>query len=234
MYIKLVVLIIIMSISSISAFELKKNKKNFYQAKILASKIEKKAPGTFYCGCKIIWKNKKGIPDLNSCGYKIRKNKVRANRIEWEHVVPASQFGNKRICWKIGGRSQCDKDSGYQTIETDLHNLRPAIGEINGDRSNFLFELIKNKKLVNQYGTCSVKIDFKNKIIEPPEIARGAIARTYFYIRDKYKIKLSNKQSYIMSMWNKKYKVSLWECERNNLISEYQGNYNFYITNQCK
>jgi deoxyribonuclease I len=82
---------------------------NFTQAKAAAVKVNQDAPGSFYCGCKIEWQGKKGIPDLESCGYQPRKNLNRASRIEWEHVVPAWQFGHQMQCWQDGGRKNCAK-----------------------------------------------------------------------------------------------------------------------------
>ena len=67
---------------------------SFSQAKAAAVKVHADAPGTFYCGCKINWQGKKGVVDLQSCGYQVRKNENRASRVEWEHVVPAWQFGH--------------------------------------------------------------------------------------------------------------------------------------------
>ena len=166
---------------------------NFSQAKTAAAKINQDAPGSFYCGCRIDWQGKKGIPDLNSCGYQARKNAQRAQRIEWEHVVPAWQFGHQLQCWQQGGRKNCNKDAGYRQIETDLHNLQPAIGEVNGDRNNFMYSQWKGGE--GQYGQCPMKVDFKNKQAEPPARARGAIARTYFYMRDRYQLQLSRQQT---------------------------------------
>ena len=60
--------------------------KSFSQAKRLLGKIYKDNKQTFYCGCT--YNNKKRI-NLNSCNYIPRKNKKRANRLEWVHVVPA-------------------------------------------------------------------------------------------------------------------------------------------------
>lgn len=77
---------------------------NFSQAKAASAKINQDAPGSFYCGCRIDWQGKKGIPDLAGCGYQVRKNAQRAQRIEWEHVVPAWQFGHQLQCWQDGGR----------------------------------------------------------------------------------------------------------------------------------
>lgn len=135
---------------------------NFSQAKAVAAKIHQDAPGSFYCGCQIDWQGKKGIPDLNSCGYQPRKNAARAARIEWEHVVPAWQFGHQRQCWQQGGRKNCAKDPVYRQIETDLHNLQPAIGEVNGDRNNFMYSQWNGGS--GQYGQCAMKVDFKKQI----------------------------------------------------------------------
>lgn len=56
---------------------------SFSQAKAAAVKVHADAPGTFYCGCKINWQGKKGVVDLQSCGYQVRKNENRASRVEW-------------------------------------------------------------------------------------------------------------------------------------------------------
>ncbi|WP_261979450.1 endonuclease [Buchnera aphidicola] len=212
----------------------KNNIKNFYQAKIEAIKIHKYAPNSFYCGCKIIWKEKKGIPDLLSCGYKVRKNKNRATRIEWEHVVPAWQFGNKKTCWKKGGRKKCKNNKEYKFFESDLHNLQPSIGEINADRSNFMYGLLNHHYDLKQYGKCKMRIDFKKKIAEPPEQARGSIARTYFYMHKKYKFYLSKAQKKLFKIWNKNYPVTEWECKRDQLIFNVQGNHNQYVYTMCE
>lgn len=97
---------------------------SFSQAKAAGVKVNADVPGDFYCGCKIDWQGKKGVIDLESCGYKVRKNENRASRVEWEHVVPAWQFGHQRQCWQEGGRKNCAKDPEYRKMESDMHNLR--------------------------------------------------------------------------------------------------------------
>ncbi len=203
---------------------------NFSQAKAAAAKINQDAPGSFYCGCRIDWQGKKGIPDLAGCGYQVRKNAQRAQRIEWEHVVPAWQFGHQLQCWQDGGRKNCNKDATYRQIETDLHNLQPAIGEVNGDRNNFMYSQWNGGE--GQYGQCPMKVDFKNKQAEPP--ARGAIARTYFYMRDRYQLRLSRQQTQLFEVWNRQYPVSQWECQREARIAKVQGNHNPYIQQACQ
>lgn len=208
------------------------NQNNFQQAKVVAAKINADAPADFYCGCKISWHGKKGVPDLSSCGYSVRKNANRAERIEWEHVMPAWEFGHQRQCWRNGGRKNCSKDADYRRIESDLHNLQPAIGEVNGDRNNFQYSQWNGGE--QQYGQCSMKIDFKQKRAEPPERARGAIARTYFYMRDQYHLRLSRQQTQLFTAWNKQYPVTPWECERDQRIAAVQGNHNSWVQQACQ
>lgn len=205
---------------------------NFSQAKAAAVIINRDAPGSFYCGCKISWEGKKGTPDLASCGYQVRKSAQRASRIEWEHVVPAWEFGHQRQCWQDGGRKNCAQDPSYRQMETDLHNLQPAVGEVNGDRGNFQYSQWHGDE--GQYGQCAMKIDFKNKLAEPPPRARGAIARTYFYMRDRYQLRLSPQQTRLFEVWDRQYPVSAWECTRNRRIESVQGNSNPYILRACQ
>lgn len=205
---------------------------SFYKAKAASVKLNADAPGTFYCGCKITWKGKKGEPDLASCGYQVRKNQNRASRIEWEHVMPAWEFGHQRQCWQNGGRKNCNKDPVYRKIETDLHNLQPAIGEVNGDRNNFQYSQWNGGE--GQYGQCAMKVDFKGKRAEPPQQARGAIARTYFYMRDTYHMRLSRQQTRLFEAWDRLYPVTTWECERDARIARIQGNHNPWVLKACQ
>ena len=81
-------------------------------------------------------------------------------------------------------------------MESDMHNLQPAVGEVNGDRGNFMYSQWNGGE--GQYGQCTMKVDFKDKIAEPPR-ARGAIARTYFYMRDRYQLNLSRQQTQLFT-----------------------------------
>jgi deoxyribonuclease-1 len=228
-------LLLTLLVAPLSAYSLSfthYHQNNFSQAKAYAAQINADAPADFYCGCKISWHGKKGVPDLSSCGYSVRKNANRAERIEWEHVMPAWEFGHQRQCWQNGGRKSCSKDADYRRIEGDLHNLQPAIGEVNGDRNNFQYSQWNGGE--QQYGQCSMKVDFKQKLAQPPERARGAIARTYFYMRDQYHLRLSRQQTQLFTAWDKQYPVTSWECERDNRIAKVQGNHNSYVQQACQ
>ncbi|RJE76095.1 endonuclease I [Pseudoalteromonas sp. MSK9-3] len=180
---------------------------SFYQAKRYLTKTITKDQRTLYCGCKIIKTGKKLSPDARSCGYVPRrpvthagKINSRTTRIEWEHIVSAWEFGHQLQCWQHGGRKNCRKTSSlFRKMEADIRNLAPAIGEINGDRSNYRFGPLPHTPL--QHGQCQVRINFKKRIIHPPKSARKDIAQAYFYMRDTYQLKISAKQTKLFNYW---------------------------------
>ncbi len=187
---------------------------------------------SFYCGCTIHYQGKKMVPDLASCGYQVRKQENRANRIEWEHIVPAADFGRQRLCWQNGGRKNCVKsDPQFAQMEGDMHNLVPAIGEVNGDRSDFGFSEWNGKQ--SNYGQCQMIIDSKARLVQPPVASRGAIARAYLYMAERYDLRLSAAQQKLFAAWHQRYPASAWECERNTIIARLQGNPNPFIEEQC-
>jgi deoxyribonuclease I len=202
---------------------------NFDQAKKLAQRIHAPAATSFYCDCTIRWQGSKGIPDLAGCGYQVRKNGPRANRIEWEHVMPAHHFGHQRQCWQSGGRKNCVKtDSVFRLMEADLYNLVPAIGEVNGDRSNYRFGMLPATSAL--HGACPVRVDFKQQVFEPPAPVRGDIARTYFYMADKYNLSLSRAQQQLFMAWHQLDPVSPAEQQLNQRTRQHMGHDNPFIS----
>lgn len=178
----------------------------------------------FYCGCDIHGNRL----DLKSCGYVPRKNANRAQRVEWEHIVPAWTIGHQRQCWQDGGRKNCAaNDPVFRVAEADLHNLVPVVGEVNGDRSNFV--LTEWREAPSQYGRCEFVVDFKQRKAMPPEHTRGAIARSYLYMADTYQLRLSKSDRRIYEIWHKKYPVNAWEKWRNQANACVQKNANPYV-----
>lgn len=209
---------------------------NFSHAKVLAKEhvyFDQTENGTFYCGCSYTFMGKSGgRVDLDSCGYEVRKNQNRAQRIEWEHIVPASNFGRARQCWQEGGRKNCVKnDPVFAVMEADMHNLTPSIGEVNGDRSNYNFSQFNASS--NQYGQCNFKVDFKSRLAEPRDEVKGQIARTYFYMFDRYNLSMSTQQQRLLVAWDRQYPVSKWELERNRRIAKQMGHDNPFVTGKA-
>ena len=188
--------------------------------------------GTFYCGCHWRWVGRSGgRTDLDSCHYTIRAQPVRAERTEWEHVVPASNFGRARQCWQDGGRRKCNAtDPVFNAMEADMHNLTVSVGEVNADRSNYNFGMLPNTSL--QHGACPIKIDFQQRTAEPRDEVKGQVARIYFYMHDRYDMRMSNQQQRLFMSWHSQYPVTDWERERDRRIAAIMGYSNPFVTGE--
>jgi len=221
---------------------------SFSQSKKELRKIYRDHQTTVYCDCKYNYKNKKNMIDRRSCGYiprneRTKKGKVnqRAKRIEWEHIIPAENFGRQFSCWRNGdvkcvnskgkhykGRKCCTKvNKQYRIMQADMHNLFPAIGELNADRKNFRFDF--ELPTQDQYGECKFNVLFKQKRARVREEIRGVIARDYLYFNKQYGMKLSKQELKKYNAWNEQYPPSQWEIERNKRIAKVQGNLNSFI-----
>ncbi|RXJ79342.1 endonuclease [Arcobacter sp. F2176] len=222
---------------------------SFSKSKKLLKEIYKDHQITFYANCKYSYKDKNNMIDRQSCGYTPRneytksgKVNKRARRIEWEHVIPAENFGRQFTCWREGD-SQCVKSNGkaykgrkccskvnkqFKLMEADMHNLVPAIGELNADRSNFRYGIIEGEK--RAYGKdIDFEVDFKARRAEPKDDIRGNIARTYFYFEDTYGMKISKQERQLFNAWDKLDPVDEWEIERNKRIESILENLNRFI-----
>lgn len=209
--------------------------------KVLLKKVYHDHLITFYCGCPFDDK-KQVLPCEN---YTPKKVNARSKRIEWEHVVPAAHFGQSFSEWREG-HSDCVDSKGkafkgrkcaekmnipYRYMQSDMYNLYPAIGEINGLRSNYRFDMIAGEDRV--FGPCDFEI--QDRVAEPPEHVRGDIARTYQYMNSAYPgrgiIGKSNKK--LMQAWSNQDPVDAWECERCKRIEALQGNENSIVKKLC-
>ena len=197
---------------------------------------------TFYCDCPFS-EQKQLLPCDH---YTPKKINARSKRIEWEHVVPAADFGNSFVEWREGhsdcvdskgksfkGRKCAEKmNTKYRYMQSDMFNLYPAIGEINGLRSNYRYDMIAGEN--REFGPCDFEIE--GRVAEPPEQVRGDIARTYQYMDTSYPghgiIGKANKKLY--QAWGNQDPVDEWECERCRRIEAIQGNENIIVKDACK
>lgn len=208
---------------------------SFEQAKVeLRQKVyfDRNVSGDTYCGCPWQWVGRSGgRVNLGACGYEVRAQPVRAQRIEWEHITPAWVLGHQRQCWQDGGRSNCvATDPVFRAMEADAHNLTPVVGEVNGDRSNF--RLTQLTSTPYQYGACRTRVDFTQRAAEPRDEVKGFVARVQFYMHDWYGLSMSRQQQQIFSAWDRQYPVSTWELERDRRIARIMGHSNPYVTGQ--
>ena len=197
---------------------------------------------TIYCGAKFNADNSINLPE----GFVATKYKNRSKRIEWEHVVPAENFGRTFPEWRDGhpkcidnkgkpfkGRNCAEKvNYEYRLMQADMYNLFPAIGSVNAMRSNYNFTQFPSH-VPNAFGSCAMKIE--DKKVEPPLEARGVIARTYFYMEQEYpRFKISKQMKQLLTVWDKQHPVTEWECIRAERIEKIQGNPNDVVNKRCQ
>ncbi len=195
---------------------------------------------TLYCQAAFDAQGKITTPP----GFIVRKHKARAAQLEWEHVVPAENFGRAFAEWRDGhpdcqdrrgpfkGRKCAERVSReYRLMQADMYNLYPAIGAVNALRSNYNYAMLPGAQ--NTFGTCGMKIQ-GNKV-EPPEHARGTIARTVKYMAWAYPhFNISRQQEQLMDAWDRLHPVDQWECTRARRIEGIQGNENPQVKGQCQ
>lgn len=212
--------------------------RSFSTAKRELMKIHESNARTFYCGCTFTPSKR---VNLKSCGYTPKHSAKRASRVEFEHVVPASAFGHAFPQWEDGdascrtskgepykGRRCLEKTSEpYRLMQADMHNLQPAIGEVNGDRSNYPMGQLPGEARL--YGACDVEI--RDQRIEPAARIRGDIARTYLYMDWAYPNVhlLDDAQRRMFSQWSQGDPPDRWERARAAHIQKAQGNPNPFI-----
>ncbi|MCX7633819.1 MAG: endonuclease, partial [Turneriella sp.] len=210
--------------------------------KVLRRFYLREFPFTFYCNCRISGKD----IDFASCGYTPRRDNARAHRIEWEHVVPAENFGRSFPEWREG-HPDCVRFNGkpykgrlcarrtselFNRMEADLYNLVPEIGELNAERSNYRYGIIPGEE--RAYGQCDFEV--AGRVAEPRPEIRGDIARIYFYMDDAYPKRgiVGDKSRRLFEAWNVEDPVDAVECHRAYWIEKLQGNPNRFVKEPCQ
>ena len=237
-----VLIALAISISSFSSYSHTNQEiDSFNKAKkLLEKQVYNNHRTTLYCAAEFA-SDKRVIPPQ---GFTTTKYLKRSKKIEWEHVVPAENFGRTFSEWREGHK-QCVNSKGkafkgrrcaekvnteYRYMQADMYNLFPAIGAVNASRSNYNFTMLPAAEI--DFGSCAMKIE--NRKAEPPKRARGQIARTYIYMEETYKrYSMSKAQRQLMNAWDKIYPVTDWECLRADKIRKLQKNENKVVTSRC-
>lgn len=210
--------------------------------KILLNQVFNDHRTTIYCGASFTPDKQVILPK----GFIAAKSPKRANRIEWEHILPAENFGRAFTEWREGA-PECVKGNGkpykgracanrasaeYRLMQADMYNLYPAIGSVNAARQNYDYTQFA-KETPNTFGTCPMKIE--DRKAEPPDAVKGLVARTYKYMEWAYsKYRMSNQTRQLMNAWDKTFPATAWECERASRIAAIQGNVNPFTQAACR
>ena len=166
------------------------------------------------------------------CGESFHSNSRKGFNVE--HVFPMSWAINGLDC---GTRKQCRNTSAqFNLIEADLHNLYPSRSDVNQQRSSYRFGEVAGEK--RQFGSkCDFEVDNKKRIAEPAPSVRGDVARSMFYMADRYKsqgLVIFEKQAKMLYKWHKADPPNKVEVQRNNMIETLQGNRNPFIDDPQK
>ncbi|GAD02662.1 endonuclease I family protein [Agarivorans albus] len=158
---------------------------------------------------------------------------------EREHVWPKSRSFPK------------PNQDGY----TDLHHLRPADRDLNNKHSNYGYDNggqpILDKLEDSQTRETTAKLDKENKSFEPPNRAKGQVARMLFYMAVRYEPQDNTDEEKMSDLrivddnfvtkdpligdlctlltWHNMYSPSDFERRRNDRVEEIQGNRNPFI-----
>lgn len=213
---------------------------------------------TLYCNAdftthkKVVLTRDFRLPDINNADFKIydislEELQNKALHVEWEHIVPAQNFGKTFPEW-YDGHKNCTSQKGkqfkgracaeqeneeFRYMYTDMYNLYPTIGAVNYLRANFNFTQF-TKPIPATFGGCGGMVIFKNKV-EPRDEIKGLIARTYFYMEYTYpRYRISENMRSLLKVWDKQYPVSSWECMRAYRIEKIQGNANLIVKPRCQ
>ncbi|QYK05832.1 endonuclease [Shewanella zhangzhouensis] len=195
---------------------------------------------TIYCGATFDSQKQVTFPD----GFQTAVYLKRRFKWEAEHIVPAENFGQTFSEWREGspvcvdskgkkfkGRKCAEKaNKEYRLMQSDLYNLAPAIGSVNAARQNYNFTMLPAAKPT--FGSCDMRIE--NDKVQPPEEARGRIARAYLYFEASYpRYKMSKSQRQLMNAWDKQYPVTKGECEIAEKVKAVQQSDNPVLDGKC-
>ncbi len=225
--------------------------RSFEEAKRTLTRIYDAHRSDVYCGCAFFPEPGRGLRvDLPACGYKVARDAARASRIEWEHAVAASTFGHTFKEWTEGdercvdargkrfrGRRCAEHSPEFARMEGDMHNLFPAVGEVNALRGDLPMGLVDppDRPHPNQtegvvtFGACRTSIE--NGTLLPRAEVRGDLARAALYMDRAYPTRriLDEAHRALFLRWSAEDPPDAWEIERNRRIAERQGNENPFI-----
>ncbi|MDZ7752443.1 MAG: endonuclease [Gammaproteobacteria bacterium] len=171
----------------------------------------------------IFWRNL--YPDGGTTLYCGEPFKPFDRRVNIEHVFPMSWATRHLGC---GNRDRCRRTSRlFNRIETDMHNLYPALRDINEARGAQAFGIIDGERHLRR--GCDFEVDSGPRRVEPRPAVRGDIARAMLYMEHRYGLPLYKRQRRLLEEWHRHDPPDAMEHRRNRLIEALQGQANPFI-----
>ncbi len=146
-------------------------------------------------------------------------------RVNIEHVFPMSWATRHLGC---GSRDRCRRTSRvFNRIETDMHNLYPALRDINEARGAQAFGIIDGERHLRR--GCDFEVDPGRRRVEPRPAVRGDIARAMLYMEQRYGLPLYARQRRLLEEWHRRDPPDAMERRRDAAITVLQGKPNPFI-----
>ena len=167
----------------------------------------------------------------------------------------AQQCGNYSSECDCYNREHSSPQSWFASASpmvSDLFNVLPTDGKVNGERSNYPYGEVGTPTYTSANGSklgASSSVDYSGIVFEPVDQYKGDLARTYFYMATRYaglceswsagaEVVYSTAHlgftTYAMNLflkWSREDPVSAKEILRNNAVDGIQNNRNPFIDN---
>lgn len=137
------------------------------------------------------------------------------------YVYPLADVRNALSC---GTSRQCEKDTRYLQIASDLHNMIPVRNRTELRRRNTRYE---DLGATIKEDDCGIRES--GPFFEPPSNVKGDIARSMSYMVSAYDLPWLG-SSKVFQSWNRADPPDDRELSRHNRIADIQGNENPFIT----
>ncbi len=146
-----------------------------------------------------------------------------------EHAYPADWIAEARGC---ENRDDCD-DPTYQFASADLHNLWPAVGNINSSRGDRPFAEIPGETERRFIDICPdyERTSGADAVVEPRDSVKGDLARSILYMAITYDLPLKG-MGPMLRRWADDDPPDETERWRNYVIERLQGTRNAFIEMQ--
>ncbi len=156
------------------------------------------------------------------CGYRFQPYDRKVNV---EHVYPMNWVVRQLGC---GNRNRCRRTSArFNEIESDMHNLYPALAEVNELRGSMPFDEIPGEH--HAVAHCDFEVDLRRRRVEPRPEARGRIARAMLYMAGRYGLTLYERQRRLLERWHRRHPPDAAERLHDRLVRRLQGVDNPFI-----
>lgn len=208
--------------------------------KVMERKVIHDHRETLYCQAPF---DSRKIIDIQR-GFTVDGRQPHQLLMDWEHAVPVADFGRNFTEWTEGAPMCASKgrlfkgrrcaalaSEQFRRMEGDMYNLFPAINAVNQSRGNRRFANLPD--FPPAFGSCAARISRGR--FEPPDCAKGQVARAALYMADTYEAYAPKPaQLALFEGWNRDFPVTEWECKRARRIEKLQGNENRFVKEPCK